>query len=47
MGGAAILKVGVKNTATLVDPEVKRARMLDANNVGPLPKFEKVSAFSY
>ena len=44
MGGAAMSRVSVKNTASLVDPEVKRARMLDANNVGPLPKFEKVSA---
>jgi DNA-binding XRE family transcriptional regulator len=43
MGGAAMSKVGVKNVQPQVDPELKRARMLDANNAGPLPKIEKVS----
>lgn len=46
MGGAAMSRVGVKNinVKPSIDPEVKRARLLDANSAGPLPKFDKVSA---
>jgi DNA-binding XRE family transcriptional regulator len=43
MGGATMSKVGVKYVQPQVDPELKRSRMLDANNAGPLPKIEKVS----
>jgi DNA-binding XRE family transcriptional regulator len=44
MGGATMSKVGVKNVPAPIDPCLKRSRMLDENNAGPLPKLEKVSS---
>jgi hypothetical protein len=43
LGGTSKSKTGVKNIVPHIDPNLKRARMLDANHEGPLPQFEKVS----